>query len=44
MLSTEICDERRVYMSEDISGPKDGPSMFNISPKSLDFCLSNDVW
>ena len=28
------CDERRVYKSEDISGPKGGTYVFNTSPKS----------
>ena len=44
LLRIDNCDERRVYTSEDISGPKGGTSTFNTSPKSSDFCLSNDVW
>ena len=43
-LRTDSCDERRVYKSEDISGPKGDRYMFDTSPKSLDFCLSKDVW
>ena len=43
MLRIDNCDERRVYKLEDISGPKGGTYMFNTSPKSSDFCLSNDV-
>ena len=43
-LRTDSCDERRIYKSEDISGHKGGTYMFNTSPKSPDFCLSNDVW
>ena len=42
-LRIDNCDERRVYKLEDISGPKGGTYMFNTSPKSSDFCLSNDV-
>ena len=42
-LRTDSCDERRVYKSEDISGPKGDTYMFNTSPKSLDFCLSKDA-
>ena len=42
-LRTDSCDERRVYKSEDISGPKGDTYMFDTSPKSLDFCLSKDV-
>ena len=44
VLRIDNCDERRIYKSEDISGPKGDIYMFNTSPKSLDFCLSNDVW
>ena len=44
ILRIDNCDERRIYKSEDISGPKGDIYMFNTSPKSLDFCLSNDVW
>ena len=44
LLRTYSCDERRIYKSEDISGPKGGTYMFNTSPKSSDFCLSNDIW
>ena len=44
ILRIDNCDERRVYKSEDISGPKGGTHMFNTSPKSSDSCLSNDVW
>ena len=33
-LRTDSCDERRVYKSEDISGPKGGTYMFNTSPKA----------
>ena len=44
LLRIDNCDERRVYTSEDISGPKDGTYMFNTSPKSSYFYLSNDVW
>ena len=40
---TDSCDERRVYKSEDISGPKGDAYMFDTSPKSLDLCLSKDV-
>ena len=43
-LRIDNCDERRVYKSEDISGPKGGTYMFNTSTKSSDFCLSNYVW
>ena len=43
-LRIDNCDERRVYRCEDISGPKGGTYMFNTSPKSSDFCLSNGVW
>ena len=38
------CDERRVYKSEDIPGPKGGTYMFNTSPKSSDCCLSSGIW
>ena len=41
ILRIDNCDERRVYKSEDISGPEDSICMFNTSPKSPDFCLSN---
>ena len=34
---------RRVYKSEDISGPKGGTYMFNTSPKGSDLCLSNGI-
>ena len=43
-LRTDSCDERRVYKREDISGLKGGTYMFYTSPKSSDFCLSNDIW
>ena len=43
-LRIDNCDERRVYKSEDISGPKGGTYMFNTSPKSSDLYLYNDVW
>ena len=43
-LRTDSCDERRVYKSEDISGPKGDTYMFDTSPKSLYFCLSKDAW
>ena len=34
----------RFKKREDISGPKGSTSIFNTSPKSSDFCLSNVVW
>ena len=43
-LRIDNCNERLVCKSKDISGPKGGTYMFNTSPKSSDFCLSNDVW
>ena len=43
-LRIDNCDERRIYKSEDISRPKGGTFTFNTSPKSSDFCLSNDIW
>ena len=43
-LRTDSCDERWIYISDDISDPEGGTYMFNTSPKSSDFCLSNDVW
>ena len=44
-LRIDNCDERRVYKNEDISGAKGGTyNMLNTSPKSSEFCLSNDVW
>ena len=36
-LRTDSCDGRRIYISKDISGPKEGTYMFNTSPKSSDF-------
>ena len=43
-LRIDNCDERRVYKSKYISGPKGGTYTFNTLPKSSDFCLSNDIW
>ena len=43
ILRIDNCDERLVYKSEDNCGPKGGTYMFNTSPKSSYFCLSNDV-
>ena len=43
-LRIDNCDERRIYKSGDISRPKGGIFTFNTSPKSSDFCLSNDIW
>ena len=37
LLRTDSCDERRIYKSEDISGPEGGKYMFNTSPKSSQF-------
>ena len=44
ILRIDNCDERRVYKSKYISGPKVGTYTFNTLPKSSDFCLSNDIW
>ena len=39
-LRIDNCDERRVYKSEYIAGPKGGTYMFNTSPKSSDLIIS----
>ena len=44
LLRTDSCDERRVYKSEYVSGPRGGTYMFKTSPKSSDFCLSKHIW
>ena len=43
-LRIDNCDERLFYKSEDNSGLKGGTYMFNTSPKSGDFGLSNKIW
>ena len=43
-LRIDNCDERRIYKNEDISRPKGGTFTFNTSPKSSEFCPSNDIW